>query len=251
MKEFSNDIYENIKLPALLFCIKHNITGNMVTVFNHIITLTFGCYFFSIGTYYGWIIGLCVMVLNGFLDYLDGDIAKKTGKVGELGVWLDSGFDVIVQNAVMGAIAIGCYNMGIPILWIIIFFIANAANNFIGFNYNARFGFDSYRGNVLFRKYMDKKMGLHNIFLKNLIDPTDSHVALFFYTLRYLIAIGCLFNIMPITFKVMTIISTFKWVIMYCLYAMYLNGSNNFHVLKALAVLDDKRAEFYNIRGQK
>lgn len=249
MKEIFQEIYEEIKLPTFKFCIKYGITGNQITVFNHFITLTIGVYFFSVGEHWGWLLGLGVMIINGFLDYLDGDIAKKTGKTGELGVWLDSGFDVIIQNAVMGAIAIGCYNMGIELVWIIIFFIANAANNFISFNYNERFGFDSYRGNELFRKYMDKKGAIFNPFVKNLIDPTGSHFALVVYTFRYFIAVGCLFNVMPMCFKIMTCIATFKWVVMYCLYAMYLTGSKNLHVLKALAILDDKRNEFYALRS--
>ena len=189
------------------------------------------------------------MIINGFLDYLDGDIAKKTGKTGDLGVWLDSGFDVIIQNAVMGAIALGCYQMGLEPYWIVLFFIANSANNFISFNYNATFGFDSYRGNDLFRKFMDKKGGMINTFFRDIIDPTSNHLALVIYTFRYFIAVGCLTNQMPLMFKIMTFIATFKWIIMYIVYALYLSGKKNLHVLKALRVLDEKTEEFYRVRS--
>ncbi len=248
MKEWSNIIYHKIKSPVVRLCIKLRITANHITLLNHFLTLTFGCYFLSRGEYIAGLLGLTVCFINGFLDYLDGDVARETKQFSKLGIWLDSGFDVIVQNTVMGALAIGCYKMGLPLFWVVIFFIANSANNFVSFNYNQTFGFDSDKGNELFRTFMNKKENEVNIFLKNLIDPTSSYWALVLFTYRYWIVVGLIFHIMPALFIIITIISNIKWIIMYVIYAMHLRGDQYLHVLKALAVLDEERNEFYKLR---
>lgn len=248
MIEFPKKIYQSFSHRAISFCIAYGITSNQVTVANHILTLTVGCFFLSRGTHIGFILGLVICLINGFLDYLDGDLARSTNKQGKLGIWLDSGFDVIVQNAVMGAIAIGCYKTGLSALWIVMFFIANAANNFVSFNYNSTFGFDSDKGSELFRTLMDKKPNSLNIFLKSIIDPTSSYPALVLLTFRYWVALGAVFNLMPLCFICMAIIGNIKWVIMYLVYAMHLAEHKYLHVLKTLSVLDDERNEYFRLR---
>lgn len=249
--EISMWAYQKIRSPFIKVCRILKITGNQITIVNHIITLTFGCYFFSRGTYDAGLLALLVCLVNGFLDYLDGDVARDQNKMGALGAWLDSGFDVIVQNAVMGAIAIGCYKTGLGVGWIVLFYISNTANNFVSFNYNQRFGFDSCKGNELFRNYMDTKPHLVNTLLKNLIDPTSSGWAIVLFTFRYYIVLGFLTGAMSQLFVVVTIIGMVKWIVMYTLYALHLMGSRSLHVLKALAILDEERNEFYALRQRK
>lgn len=247
--EWSNTIYRMVRRPFVEYCAGKGISSIQISIFNHVMTLTLGCFFFSRGTYWGGILGLAICLINGFLDYLDGDVARTTNATCKVAAWLDSGFDVIVQFVVMGAISIGCYKMGMPLIWIVLFFIGNAANNFVSFNYNAKFGFDSDKGNELFRQYMDKKRNGVNVFFKNLIDPTSSWIALAVFTLRYFIAVGSVFNVMPVCFIILTVISNFKWAIMYSVYALYLAGDKRLHVLKALTVLDEETNDFYRVRS--
>lgn len=250
--EISKIAYDKIKRPFVRFCQKAHITANGITYFNHFITLTLGCYAFSRGEYVWWLVGLGVMFLNGFLDYLDGDVARATGGNSKLGAWLDSGFDVVIQNAVMGAIAIGCFKMGLPLIWIVLFFVSNAGNNLVSFQYNQTFGFNSASGNALFREYMDRKPTHFNFFLENIIDPTTSFFGLYMFTLRYWIVLGCVLDWMPFYFIIMTIISNFKWFVLFVLYALHQANSKKLYVLQALAILDEERNEFYRIRyGQK
>ena len=251
MKEWSKVVYHTVSKPFIKSAVFLGITSNQITIFNHFITLTLGCYAFSQGTYAWGLIALGVCLVNGFLDYLDGDVARANNQPPKLGIWLDSGFDVIIQNAVMGAIAIGCYKMGLPVLWIVIFFISNCANNFVSFNYNATFGFDSDKGNELFRNLMDKKYNVLNVSLKNIIDPTSSYFALILFTFRYWIALGMILNIMPACFMVITIIASIKWIVMYTIYALHLAEYKNLHVLKTLAILDEETNEFYEFRHSK
>jgi len=250
MIEWSKTAYKVVSKPFVNAAVSLGITSNQITLFNHFITLTLGCYAFSRGSYLWGLIGLVTCLINGFLDYLDGDVARQTSGNTSLGIWLDSGFDVVIQNAVMAAIGIGCFRMGMPLFILLIFMISNSASNFVSFNYNAKFGFDSDKGNELFREFMDRKGGWINAFLKNLIDPTSNYFGLCFFTYRYWIALGILCGIMPLFFICFTAISTFKWLVMYGLYAMHLRGDHNLHVLNALAMLDDERQEFYDSRNK-
>lgn len=249
--EWTKVVYKRIADPFISASVLLGITANQITVFNHFITLTLGCYGFSRGTYWGGILGLSVCLFNGFLDYLDGDVARARGEQSKFGVWLDSGFDVIIQNAVMGAIAIGCFKMGLPIIWIILFFVANAANNLVSFHYNQTFGFDSANGNSLFRQFMEVKKTPINRFFKNIIDPTSSFFGLATFTFRYWIVAGVLSQHLIFCFIAMTVIANIKWFIMFTLYAMHQAGSKKLYVLQALAILDEERNEFFRIRYGK
>lgn len=242
-------IYNYVKFPFLKFCVKNNITANQITIFNHVLTLTLGCFLFSRGNYLCWLGGLTVMFINGFLDYLDGDVAEYTNKKSKFGEWIDSGFDVIIQNAVMGAIAIGCYHVGLKLVWIVMFFIANSGNNLVSFYYNSTFGFDSSHGNDLFRKFMDSKATPLNRALKNIIDPTSSFAGLVMFTFRYFIIVGALFNIMPICFVLMTFIGNFRWGVLFAIYAAHQKKIKKLYVLQALSVLDEERDEFFKLRN--
>jgi len=243
--EIPKIIYTKIKEPFVSFCIKSKITANQITIFNHFITLTFGCFFFSRGTHVGFLLGLFVCCVNGFLDYLDGDIARETNTRSDLGIWLDSGFDVIIQNFVMGAIAIGCYKTGMNVFWIVMFLACNAANNFVAFNFNKKFGFNSCDGNEKFRKIMDKKSHPINNFLKSVIDPVNNPTAIMVYTYRYFIFIGAIFNAMILCFIIMTIISNIRGLILFTIYTLVLAGDNRLFVLRALSMCDPDSENFY------
>jgi phosphatidylglycerophosphate synthase len=249
--EITKFLYNKISEKSIRKCVALGITANQITIANHIITLFFGCYFFSLGTYSGGIAGLAVMGLNVFLDYLDGGIAKATGKVSSFGEWIDSGFDVVIQNAIMAAIALGCFKSGLPIIWILLFFVSNSGNNLVSFHYNSDFGFSSASGNKLFRHCMDKKKTTINRILKNMIDPTSSAVGLAFFTFRYWILFGIVLNVMPAFFIAMTIISNVKWFFMFIIYALHRKHYKNFHIMKALSILDEEREEHYALRGCK
>src|SRR3990167_1446991 len=249
MKEVWKELYDKVSKPAVKTAVALGLSANQISLFNHFMTLTAGGYFFSRGTYWGFVAGLGVCLINGFLDYLDGSVAREKGTQNKLGVWLDSGFDVVVQNAVMGAIAIGCFKSGVPLVWIIIFMIGNAASNFVSFNYNEKFGFSSDSGNELFRQAMSRKGNFPNPFFKGLVDPTIDYFSLCLYTYRYWIAVGAVIGLMPWAFMMMTLIVNMRWFLMYCIYAFYLSGDRWLYIFQVLALLDDERQEYYRVRG--
>jgi len=246
--EWSKSLYKKISDKAVRFCVENKISADQITLLNHFLTLAMGCFLFSRGIYLAGLGGLGVCLVNGFLDYLDGDVAKATGQESSFGEWIDSKFDVVIQNAIMGAIGIGCFKMGMPLIWIVMFYIGNSANNMVSFYYNLKFGFDSANGNELFRDYMDSNRFIWNIVMKNIIDPTASFYGLALITVRYWIAFGMIFDMMPICFMAITIIGNLRWVFMFVLYALHLKECNHFHILKALSILDEEREQFHELR---
>ena len=231
MKEISKSIYKKFSIPLVRLLIRCRITANQITVFN-IFLMTFGAgYCFAVRQYW-WAVVICG--ISAVLDYADGDIAAATTGYTPAGAWVDSFGDIIKQNGIMGAIAIG---IGAPAWLIVVFFVANAALNVISFHYNNTFGFDSYNGSKLFRRYMDKKPSILNRVLKNIIDPTASWVGLWFGTVRYWIIIGVVFGCMLLVFAVITFTNVCKGIFMFVIYALHLAEYKKLWILKSLAKL--------------
>lgn len=242
MKELSKVIYKKLSPLVVKVLVKLGITANQITIFN-IFFMTLGAgYCFAAQRYW---LALLICGISAALDYADGDVAAATTGYTATGAWIDPFGDIIKQNGIMGAIALGTH---MPPLIIVIFFIANATLNLVSLYYNNTFGFDSSKGNELFRELMDKKPTLFNKVLKNIIDPTSSWPGLYLGTVRYLIITGIVFGIMPVIFLVITGINCFKAVFMFVIYALHLSECKILWLLQVLAALDKNRKEFYDIR---
>lgn len=254
--EIAQRIYKQYISPVLVKpLIKAGITANQLTIFNFAFTITLGVYFFSRGTWWGNWLALAVCAVNVVLDFADGDLARRRKKSSLLGHWLDCVGDIILQSSIVAGICFGIYKGGAPPLQllaaIMLYFISNTIMNVVSIHYNNTFGFDSYKGSALFRKYMNTKPTVINRFLKNLIDPTASWIGLSFYTVRYWIVFGAIFNQMYFIFFCITAIALFRWIGMYILYALYLDHYKKLWVLQALAILDEDREEYWKTRHIK
>ena len=250
--DFTHRIYNKIS-DRFIYKIAYFTTPNSITIFNFFFTLIYAGYLFSRGTYVCNLLALGIMGISVFLDYLDGDLAKKTNRTSALGAWLDKGGDIVLQISIMAAIAYGLMQgfkaTTFPLLAaIMVYFVGRNASGAIAYEYNHTFGFDSYAGSAMFRKYMDEKPTLLNRALKNIIDPTSSAVGLFLFTVRYWIIFGAVFDLMRFAFYSITLLTTIQWIIMYVLYALHLKEYKKLWVLQALAVLDKEREEYYRCR---
>lgn len=248
-REWSHLFYKRYSLPLINLFIKLHITANKLTVFNFLLMFFGAGWFLSRGEYWTNWIALGIISLCVILDYADGDIARKTNSISKAGIWLDSNSDIILQNAIMGAIAIG--NLPYDAWMIISFFIANITLNMTSLQFNNTFGFDSYKGNELFRQYMDKKPTSINKIFKNIIDPTSSKTGLFLFTIRYWIIIGIIFDCLWLSFWIITFITILRAIFMYIIYTLHLLEYKKLWLLQALAIIDEERQEFYNIRQLK
>jgi phosphatidylglycerophosphate synthase len=241
MKEISKTIYKKVSAPIVKLFVHYRITANEVTFLSMVFMCGAMCCF-ATGQYWK---ALFLCGVSAVLDYADGDVARATTGYTPAGKWIDAFGDIIKQNGIMGAIAIG---ICAPVWLVVVFFVANAALNVISLHYNNTFGFDSYNGSELFRKYMDTKPTILNRVFKNIIDPTASWIGLWFGTVRYWIAIGVVASCMPFVFALITCINVFKAVFMFAIYALHLAEWKKLWLLQALAILDKERKEFYEIR---
>lgn len=253
MIEITQKLYRKyLSVPLVDFCIKYNISPNDVTISNFIFTISCAVYYFSRGTSLANWFALLICGISVLLDYLDGDLASKTKQFSKLGEWLDNFGDMILQSSIMAAIGFGLCRvspLSLSLLAaVMLYFINSSMLHAISLYYNNTFGFDSFKGNKLFRKYMDAKPTLINRILKNIIDPTSTPLALFLFTVRYWIVFGIVFNQMLFIFLCITIIVTMRMFIMQMLYALHLAKYKKLHVLQGLAILDKEREEYWKCR---
>ena len=64
---------------------------------------------YGIGIEYGLILGGVLLLVSGFFDMVDGQVARVTGKTSQKGSYLDSMFDKIAEVAIFLGILIGGY----------------------------------------------------------------------------------------------------------------------------------------------
>ena len=64
---------------------------------------------YGLGLEFGLIIGGVLLLVSGFFDMVDGQVAKVTGKTSKKGGYLDSMFDKIAETAIFLGILVGGY----------------------------------------------------------------------------------------------------------------------------------------------
>ncbi len=86
------------------FLAKTKITPNQVTIVRFLLTLPVCLYFFSRGTYLDNIIGLILYLVLIIFDWVDGHLARITGKTSTIGHWIDEVFDRILVLIIFGSL---------------------------------------------------------------------------------------------------------------------------------------------------
>ena len=64
---------------------------------------------YGLGVEFGLIIGGVLLLISGFFDMIDGQVARVTGKTSKKGSYLDSMFDKIAETAIFLGILVGGY----------------------------------------------------------------------------------------------------------------------------------------------
>lgn len=114
-----------INLPVE-FLIKHNFTPNKISFIGFTLSLigsfllAFGCLYISL--WFSWIVPVFIG-LAGTFDLLDGEVARRTGKVTPAGAYLDSNLDRLSDALlILGLIYGGLINflLGYIILFLVV-----------------------------------------------------------------------------------------------------------------------------------
>ena len=64
---------------------------------------------YGLGIEFGLIIGGVLLLVSGFFDMVDGQVARVSGKTSQKGSYLDSMFDKIAETAILLGILVGGY----------------------------------------------------------------------------------------------------------------------------------------------
>ncbi|MEO2201195.1 MAG: CDP-alcohol phosphatidyltransferase family protein, partial [Nitrosopumilus sp.] len=64
---------------------------------------------YGLGIEFGLIIGGVLLLVSGFFDVVDGQVAKVTGKTSKKGSYIDSMFDKIAETVIFLGILVGGY----------------------------------------------------------------------------------------------------------------------------------------------
>ena len=64
---------------------------------------------YGLGIEFGLIIGGILLIVSGFFDMVDGQVARATGKTSQKGSYLDSMFDKIAEVAIFLGLLVGGY----------------------------------------------------------------------------------------------------------------------------------------------
>ena len=84
------------------------LSPNFWTVVGLIIALS-AAVVYGMGVEFGLIIGGILLLVSGFFDMVDGQVARVTGKTSKKGEYLDSMFDKISEVAIFLGILVGGY----------------------------------------------------------------------------------------------------------------------------------------------
>ena len=84
------------------------LSPNFWTVVGLIIALS-SAVVYGMGIEFGLIIGGILLLVSGFFDMVDGQVARVTGKTSKKGEYLDSMFDIISEVAIFLGILVGGY----------------------------------------------------------------------------------------------------------------------------------------------
>ncbi len=71
---------------------------------------------YGIHIQYSFILGGVLLLISGFFDIVDGQVARITGKTSKKGAFLDSVFDKIAEVAIFLGILVGGYSQGYLVL---------------------------------------------------------------------------------------------------------------------------------------
>lgn len=71
---------------------------------------------YAIHLEYSFVLGGILLLVSGFFDIVDGQVARITGKTSKKGAFLDSVFDKVAEVAIFIGILIGGYSQGYLVL---------------------------------------------------------------------------------------------------------------------------------------
>ena len=115
---------------SLLIANKTQITPNQITLFSFLFILP-ACYFFSLGTQFGFLMGAIFFEINYLFDCVDGTIARLKNLSSHFGGYLDGMLDRIRIVLLCICFGLGSYKFSGSILCLVLLIAYLGINNLI------------------------------------------------------------------------------------------------------------------------
>lgn len=106
MLERAREAGQTVVDPLVEGAARRGVTPNAVTVLSFFVALFAGASLY-LATPVTYVVGALLVVLNGFLDVLDGELARRTGTATDRGDLLDHAVDRYADAAVVAGAAAG------------------------------------------------------------------------------------------------------------------------------------------------
>jgi phosphatidylglycerophosphate synthase len=203
-------------------------SSNQVTLLNFLTNNLAAVYFFTLGTHAGYLLGIFFCLTSAIFDWMDGFVARVKVTKSKAGYWLDPALDYVWQHSLAAALVIGVYlskNQNIVWLYIGMFMLASLiAANYIGTTYKDKFDFRFRSSLTVFKKKIINSKNstiIDTLFLE--IQAPTNFLTLSFFTIRYPLIIGAIFNRMDIIILLMLISSIIKALVLFYVHYLYLD----------------------------
>jgi len=217
-------------------------SSNQVTLLNFLTNNFAAVYFFTLGTHVGYLLGIFFCLTSAVFDWMDGFVARAKATKSKAGYWLDPALDYIWQHSLAAALVIGVYiSKNQNIIWLylgMLMLVSLIAANYIGTTFKDKFDFKFRSSLTLFKeKIINSKSStiIDTLFLE--IQAPTNFLTLSFFTIRYPLMLGAIFNRMDIIIILILISSTIKTLVLFYVHYLYLDRhlfSKPLPVIKAL-----------------
>jgi len=134
----ARNITRDMALPVSWVLLHTPITANQVT-FLSLLTALAGCYMFSTGSVYLFLLGAVLLQVWYLLDHVDGHIARYRGQSGLTGMYLDFLTHYIVHMGIFWGIGAGAYRVTGEILYLHAGIFAGVAMVFFNLIYDVMY----------------------------------------------------------------------------------------------------------------
>lgn len=209
------------------------LTPNQITFFGFLLNGLPAAYFFSLGTRFGYLIGILFCIIYSIFDWMDGFVAKNKGLSSNAGGFLDPMFDFIWQHLLIAGLALGVYNSkGQSYQWLVLGFltlVSMVVANHIGVIFRDKFDFKFRSTLTDFRKEIkkDKRTDLFDLLVMQILAPTH-FIFNFIFTIRYPLVFGAILNKMDLTMLFILLTQTTRAASLFLTYTLYLDRDKAF-----------------------
>lgn len=237
---YLDNIRQKIAYEIAKVLAKTKITPNQITVLRFVLAAPLSMYFFSRGEYLYNLAGLFFYVSLATLDWVDGNLARMTGRTSFLGKWLDDTLDRILMLIVLCSVfyagivsdnSLSWAMLGISFFSICLFLTALLSD----FDQKFNLEFSIYSEIVKKTYEINANPKLIDRLLLNFLDVHRNSISRFCFCLSYPLLLGIIVNQLWFSFVFMTFMLGLRSAgILFITYRVVKNGQTNSALTRVL-----------------